>query len=187
MEDNKEAITEIKTGFASLLDAIKGLGKPKMQFGEMMTSDGKMMTYEGDLSEGVAVMIDGAPAPDGSYTLEDGTVCDVAGGVITKITAAASDSAEYEQKFAAMEEKYTALEAKFEAATNANTEQFNKLTETLTKMTDLLGKQGELIGQFSEQTPPPASQPTNRLHKRMDKEAAIGKQIEEILKLKNNA
>lgn len=54
-----------------------------------INTDKGTLTYEGELAAGVAVTIDGAPAPDGEYTAEDGRVIVVAGGVVTEIKDAA--------------------------------------------------------------------------------------------------
>lgn len=43
------------------------------------------LAWDGELAVGVAVTIDGEPAPDGEYTLEDGRVVVVEGGVVVEI------------------------------------------------------------------------------------------------------
>ena len=75
-----------------------------------------------DLNKGGAVMINNAPAPDGSYELEDGTMLSVAGGVITDILPAkeaapaapgAPPATDFSQKFTAIEGKFAEYEQKF--------------------------------------------------------------------------
>lgn len=73
------------------------------------------------LEVGGVVMMNGAPAPDGEYELQDGTKCTVAGGVITVVTPAAMPGAtlqvqpDYTPKFAAYDEKFTTYETRFVA------------------------------------------------------------------------
>jgi hypothetical protein len=79
------------------------------QFGTAKTTDGKELKWEGEMGEGVAVMVvtaDGEiPAPDGEHTLEDGTVLMVSGGAITKVsTAPAPEVMNAEQVTAAINE-----------------------------------------------------------------------------------
>ena len=68
-----------------------------------INTDKGTLTYEGELAAGVAVTIDGAPAPDGEYTAEDGRVIVVAGGVVTEI----KDAAPAQEPAAASQEPVT--------------------------------------------------------------------------------
>lgn len=52
------------------------------------TSDGKVLSYNGDTPQaGQDVMLDGQPAPDGDYQLEDGSVVSVKGSKIVDVKA----------------------------------------------------------------------------------------------------
>jgi len=68
-----------------------------------INTDKGTLTYEGELAAGVAVTIDGAPAPDGEYTAEDGRIIVVAGGVVTEI----KDAAPAQEPAAASQEPVT--------------------------------------------------------------------------------
>lgn len=189
--DAKELLEAIKTGFADLTSNIKKLPAAKLKFAEVTTADGQTLSIEGDLAEGAAAMIGDTAAPDGDYTLEDGTVITISGGVISKLTPLKADenadAAGYAEKFSALETKIAEFETKFEAQNTATTEQMGAMTAALEAITSQLGKQVELMGKFSEQTATPAEPPMNRLAKRMDNEARTGKTVDEILSEINKA
>lgn len=177
-------IEEIRTGFSALTEMVKGLFKTKLKFAEVMTSDGKVLSYEGDqLMEGTPVMVDGAPAPDGAYTLEDGTVCNVKEGKVESIVQKQQEmnAEEFNTQFKAMEDRIAAFEAKFEENTNGFATQFENIGKALTALTEQMGKQVELVGKFAAQAPAPAEPPTNRTSTRLSMEAERGKSIEKIV------
>jgi hypothetical protein len=71
-----------------------GLKKSTEKFTQATTSDGVVLIYDGELAEGIAVLVDKegeqVPAPEGEHqvTLEDGTVKVItldAGGIVTAI------------------------------------------------------------------------------------------------------
>lgn len=73
-----------------------------------------------DLSTGGTVTISGAPAPDGDYELQDGTVISVAGGMITAITPDATPdvpgappASDFTSKFSEIDAKFSSYEQKF--------------------------------------------------------------------------
>lgn len=88
-EVNQKQINMSKTKkagfFASMLALIKSA------FGSVTTTDGTVVSYEGDeLAVGTAVFVNDAdgnpsPAPDGSHTLEDGRTIVVAAGLVESI------------------------------------------------------------------------------------------------------
>lgn len=178
---SKEVFEKLNTEFADFKKTVLefvGKFKKQMKFAEMMTSDGKMLSVEGELAEGAAVMLDGAAAPDGAYTLEDGTTCNVKDG---KIESIVKPDMNYDEKFAAIEKRFSDFEQKFEENSQGIAGQFEELGKTLTTITEQMGKQLELVGKFAAQAPDPAEQPTSRKEAKMLKEATAGKDINQIL------
>ena len=113
----------------------------KSAFSEVVAKDGSVLKYEGDLKEGTAVFVstpDGDVAvPDGVVELEDGTMLEVAAGVIVTVTPSASEAAEKPKEEAGaeamtIEQMGTALSdlfAKVEALTNTVAELQGKFSE----------------------------------------------------------
>jgi hypothetical protein len=103
-------------------------------FNDAKLADGTLIQWDGDLAEGVAIMVidtDGntTPAPDATHELEDGTLVTTTGGLVTKIepsseveveveaeevveAAAAPDMAAYEERMMACEKKISEMETK---------------------------------------------------------------------------
>jgi hypothetical protein len=126
----------------SAKEAIMQIGNLlKMEFAKVENfesatlKDGSKIMWDGDLSEGTAIMTIDAqgnqvPALDGTYTLEDGSEVYTVGGLVTKIEpasadakgenpdespemmAAAPDMSKMEERLAACEAKMTAMETK---------------------------------------------------------------------------
>ena len=88
----KEKIKELLG--AEKFSAIENL--IKSAFSEVVAKDGSVIKYEGDLAAGTAVFIstpDGDIAvPDGVVELEDGTMLEVAAGVVVTVTPPANAS-----------------------------------------------------------------------------------------------
>lgn len=94
---SKEAIDKIKELFkfadtpgapaAPPADGSSGGSNAAPATTSYQTADGQTLVVTGDLAAGSAVSLNGAPAPDADYTLADGTVISIAGGVISNIVA----------------------------------------------------------------------------------------------------
>jgi len=98
-------------------------------FSEVNTTDGKKLSYEGELQVGTAIMVVDAagltPAPDAVHELEDGTYVTTVGGIVTKIEPAAAampapampapDVTQMSAQFSAHKDEVSALIAKFSA------------------------------------------------------------------------
>jgi hypothetical protein len=127
-------------------EALMQIGKLlKMDFAKIekfesaKLKDGTEIMWDGDLSEGAALMVvtDGnqMPAPDAVHELEDGTLITTVGGLVTMIEgasvkkevetpeemAAAPDMAKMEERMAACESKMADMEVKM-------SEMFGKFT-----------------------------------------------------------
>lgn len=86
---------------------------------DLTTTDGKVLSIDPALEVGATVMMDGADAPDGDYTMESGEVITVASGKITAIVTPASDDAK-DQQIADLQAKLDALTATNQTLTETN-------------------------------------------------------------------
>lgn len=129
-----------------------------VSLGMVMTQDGVTLNYDGDsLAVGSMVTIDGQPAPDGSYTLEDGTVCTIVGGAVTEITPAdpnpnQPDPINYEAQFAEIENKFKDFETKFAEMMS----KVDELGKTFSEAAGQMATGFSLMEKFSSQEPEPA-------------------------------
>ena len=145
-------------------EALMQIGKLlKMDFAKIekfesaKLKDGTEIMWDGDLSEGSAIMVvtDGnqMPAPDATHELEDGTKITTVGGLVTAIEgakteteveiemAAPIDMTKLEERMAACEEKMKSMEVKM-------SEMFGKFTaidETIANTTKSANEKFEAI------------------------------------------
>lgn len=132
-----------KNAFKALAQFLNLTDEP-VNMVEMTTTDGKIITFDPEMSVGSTATIDAQPAPDNSYELEDGTVVVCVGGKVESITTPASDNKELEAANAKIAELTAQLEAlNTEKATLANeietlkTEN-SKVAGEVTKITESL-------------------------------------------------
>lgn len=105
-----------------------------------MTTDGKELYAEGGFLQGNKIFVvtpDGQiPAPDGSYTLDNGTVCEVTGGTIMNVTTAADTSAtpapDPNAQYKALEDKFNAFVAETKSALEAMGNSVKMISEKFT-------------------------------------------------------
>lgn len=95
------------------------VGEPKKESmaTEYKTIDGVVLSID-NLAIGGMVTIDGNPAPDGDYTLEDGTSISVMGGAIAEVSSAAEeaqpgDMGSWKNKMSELEQRMSAHEQAF--------------------------------------------------------------------------
>lgn len=85
-------MTELEKAIKEIPELVKNLKEKffqKEKFMEMKTSDGKTLSCEGDKCEvGMAMMLDGQPAPDGEYLTDMGKIV-VKEGKVLEVTPAA--------------------------------------------------------------------------------------------------
>lgn len=86
---------------------------------DLTTTDGKVLSIDPALEVGATVMMDGADAPDGDYTMESGEVITVVSGKITAIVTPASDDAK-DQQIADLQAKLDSLTATNQTLTETN-------------------------------------------------------------------
>jgi len=128
-----DSILAFLGGDKKALEATPPAAPAAPQAKEVKTSDGKTLSIQGDVVVGSAVTMDGQPAPDASFTLEDGTMITTdADSKISAVTPAADAAT------AALKAENEALKAKvaeFESAQAEMETKVSAITERLSKMT----------------------------------------------------
>jgi hypothetical protein len=118
------------------------------KFNSAKLADGTEVMWDGELSEGTAIMVvaeDGnqMPAPDAAHELEDGTIVTTVGGLVTSIEpkkevevevelAVAPDMSKLEERLMACEAKMTAMETKMSEMFAAYESKFAAISESNT-------------------------------------------------------
>jgi preprotein translocase subunit YajC len=130
------------------------------KFNSAKLADGTEVMWDGELSEGTAIMVvaeDGnqMPAPDAAHELEDGTIVTTVGGLVTSIEpkkevevevelAEMPDMKMMEERMASCESKmkemetkmnemFASYESKFAAITESNTAKFAAINAIVCK------------------------------------------------------
>jgi hypothetical protein len=151
--------------------------------------DGTIVRYENELAVGSELYVvtpEGeAPAPDGAHEMEDGTIVEVASGVITAITPKAENPAPEQSmsapdveamkaEMAAVKAEVESLKASFAAIKDATEKELNSIKEAFAKTVELV----ELFDNT------PAAKPEAPINttfgKQVDKESNLNKVIEAV-------
>lgn len=143
----KKSMANVKTGLTSLFSGILAvLNGEEFRNLDVTTTDGTTLSIEstGDsIAVGDTVMINGATAPDGDYTLSDGRTITVAGGLITAITdlSAAEETQPEETQASAEqgEETITISKAEYDDLKAKITAMDTKYAKLQDKVTKVLG------------------------------------------------
>jgi preprotein translocase subunit YajC len=127
------------------------------KFNSAKLADGTEVMWEGDLTEGSAIMVvsDGnqMPAPDAVHELEDGTKITTVGGLVTAIEGKEKEKEEVEiemadDTMAKIEERMAACESKMSEMETKMSEMFGKFTaidETISNTTKSANEKFEAI------------------------------------------
>lgn len=123
-------ITELKKILFE--EEIKEEEKEEVKMAEAALEDGTLITYEGELAEGTAIMVvteeGNIPAPDAVHVLSDGTKVTTSGGVVTSIEAVVSEEVS-EEVMQAVEGLKAEIETSV-AQFKAQTKEIEKLKQT---------------------------------------------------------
>lgn len=161
-------------------------------FANAKTADGKILQWEGDLKEGVGVMLVGedgnmTPAEDLTYLMEDGTKITCVGGLVTAIEkkAAEEDASEMEAAFAqhlesfnTLVERLTAIETKLAEYDGKFTEITKTVTDNTTSNEEKFSKVLEIAERIAEE---PAGDPDPVKNNLFKKNEQAGKGYEKVL------
>lgn len=108
---------------------------------DLTTTDGKILSIDPALEVGASVMMDGADAPDGDYTMESGEVITVASGKITAIVTPATDEAK--------DAEIANLKAQLDSLTATN-QTLTETNNTLTADVDALKNENATVAKNVE-------------------------------------
>ena len=121
------------------------LGKVLFNFAEVTSLEGFVFVYEGDLVEGIDIFTyddagERITAPDGVFTLEDGTVITIEGGMVKTIAAPASE----EEAAPIVEE-----EKQQEMATDNHKEAIDAINQKIEELAKQLHNMASVVAKFS--------------------------------------
>lgn len=116
----------------------------EVAMGSAKLTDGTMVKWEGELAEGVAVMMeDGSGVPDGEHTFEDGTVVATEGGVCIAVKKPEGESEmaapQISPELSEMKAEIAEMKAKIEGLKPTDySAQFTKIEETQKELFEAL-------------------------------------------------
>lgn len=116
--------------------------EPVKMANEVKLKDGTVISVD-KLEVGGLVTVEGNPAPDGEYILEDGTILQTQGGAIVEISSPAEDMMPEEMKalpakFQTMAAQFAEVEQGYKAKFEAQENNIKVLKESVEKMHEAL-------------------------------------------------
>jgi len=168
------------------------------KFNSAKLADGTEVMWDGELSEGTAIMVvaeDGnqMPAPDAAHELEDGTIVTTVGGLVTSIEpkkevevevelAVAPDMSKLEERIMACEAKMTAMETKMSEMFSAVESKFAIINESNVSKFDEISK---IVEEIAAEPIVVAAKPSNSTFSKKERAMTTVERIAEFKKLSN--
>jgi hypothetical protein len=168
------------------------------KFESAKLADGTEIMWDGELSEGTAIMVvaeDGnqMPAPDAAHELEDGTIVTTVGGLVTSIEpkkevevevelAVAPDMSKLEERIMACEAKMTAMETKMSEMFSAVESKFASINESNVSKFEEISK---IVEEIAAEPIVVAAKPTNSTFSKKERTMTTVERIAEFKKLSN--
>jgi preprotein translocase subunit YajC len=168
------------------------------KFNSAKLADGTEVMWDGELSEGTAIMVvaeDGnqMPAPDAAHELEDGTIVTTVGGLVTSIEpkkevevevelAEAPDMSKLEERIMACEAKMTAMETKMAEMFSAVESKFASISESNTAKFEAINA---IVEEIAAEPIVVAAKPTNSTFSKKERTMSTIERIAEFKKLQN--
>jgi hypothetical protein len=168
------------------------------KFNSAKLADGTEVMWDGELSEGTAIMVvaeDGnqMPAPDAAHELEDGTIVTTVGGLVTSIEpkkevevevelAVAPDMSKLEERLMACEEKMTAMETKMAEMFAAYESKFASISENNENKFEAISK---IVEEIAAEPIVVAAKPSNSTFSKKAVAMTTVERIAEFKKLSN--
>jgi len=162
----KEALTKLTMLFSK-----------EMAAQQAKLADGTIISWEGELKEGAAIMVvdesgNMTPAPDATHTLEDGTEVYTVGGLVTAIEKPSEDtgplemSSEFEQIFTKHIEQFSGVIGRVEALENSFAELSKIIADSKVDVESKFSKVVELVGEIATEPSVSTPAPKNLLFKK---------------------
>jgi hypothetical protein len=168
------------------------------KFNSAKLADGTEVMWDGELSEGTAIMVvaeDGnqMPAPDAAHELEDGTIVTTVGGLVTSIEpkkevevevelAVEPDMSKLEERIMACEEKMTAMETKMSEMFAAYESKFAAISENNENKFEAISK---IVEEIAAEPIVVAAKPSNSTFSKKAVAMTTVERIAEFKKLSN--
>jgi preprotein translocase subunit YajC len=170
------------------------------KFESAKLADGTEIMWDGELSEGTAIMVvaeDGnqMPAPDAAHELEDGTIVTTVGGLVTSIEpkkekevevevelAVAPDMSKLEERIMACEAKMTAMETKMAEMFSAVESKFASINESNVSKFEEISK---IVEEIAAEPIVVAPKPSNSTFSKKERAMTTVERIAEFKKLSN--
>ena len=146
----KEALQKIAAMVKSLnfSDQVQPVPEPPApepaKFMDVKTKDGVVLQVD-KLEPGGSVVLNGAPAADGEYLLEDGHKLSVAGGLITEVSKGEEPNP-MEEEMKKMESKFAAQQSELESAKD----ELKKAKDEIVKLQDVVKQMFALVETISQ-------------------------------------
>lgn len=160
------------------LDALNKLFAQTQKFANAKLEDGTIISWEGELAEGTAIMVvdesgNMTPAPDATHTLEDYTLVTTVGGMVTKIEKKVEDgkkpeemSSEFEQIFTKHIEQFSGVIGRVEKLENSFAELTKVIADSKVDVESKFSKVVELVGEIATEPSVNTPAPKNVLFKK---------------------
>lgn len=190
----KETIDNLKTSIAAFSEKVKVLFNTEVQLAEAKLKDGTVITYEGELGEGTALLIVTAegnmPAPDGIHEVVNDTgevalMVTTEGGKVIKIDQPQAATSE-DDKFTELNNKIASLETVINELKGGATKyetQLGEAKKVIEESSGLFTKVIELVEEIAQE---PQEQSKNKVHNAFtEMDAKKKERLEEISKLLN--
>jgi len=168
------------------------------KFNSAKLADGTEVMWDGELSEGTAIMVvaeDGnqMPAPDAKHELEDGTIVTTVGGLVTSIEpkkevevevemAEDDTMAKHEERMKSMEDKMAEIETKMNEMFAAYESKFASISESNTAKFAAINA---IVEEIAAEPIVVAAKPTNSTFSKKERTMSTIERIAEFKKLSN--
>ena len=168
------------------------------KFNSAKLADGTEVMWDGELSEGTAIMVvaeDGnqMPAPDAAHELEDGTIVTTVGGLVTSIEpkkevevevelAEDNTMAKHEERMKAMEDKMAEMETKMNEMFASYESKFASISESNTAKFAAINA---IVEEIAAEPIVVAAKPTNSTFSKKESTMSTIERIAEFKKLQN--
>jgi preprotein translocase subunit YajC len=168
------------------------------KFNSAKLADGTEVMWDGELSEGTAIMVvaeDGnqMPAPDAKHELEDGTIVTTVGGLVTSIEpkkevevevelAEMPDMKMMEERMASCESKMKEMETKMAEMFAAYESKFASISESNTAKFAAINA---IVEEIAAEPIVVAAKPTNSTFSKKERTMSTIERIAEFKKLQN--
>jgi preprotein translocase subunit YajC len=170
------------------------------KFEKAKLADGTEIMWDGELSEGTAIMVvaeDGnqMPAPDAKHELEDGTIVTTVGGLVTAIEPKKEKEVEVEVELAEMpdmkmmEERMASCESKMKEMETKMNEMFasyeSKFAAITESNTAKFAAINAIVEEIAAEPIVVAAKPTNSTFSKKERTMSTIERIAEFKKLQN--